>query len=102
MEQMSSYLSFSRKFTFEYFRDFSEKIQVSLKYRNNNAYFTGTPIHIYDNFWLIFFVIRNVSAKLCREVRTHFISNYFLSDSRVIYEIMWKNRVEPERKQMTI
>jgi len=32
----------------------------------------------------------------------HFISNNVFSENRTIYEIMWKNIVEPDRPQMTI
>jgi len=39
----------------------------------------------------------------CRETKnTHFIFNKPLFENRAVYEIMWKNIVEPERPQMTI
>jgi len=45
---------------------------------------------------------RNVSERSCRKTQnTHFKFNFFFSKSS-IYEIMWKNMVEPERLQMTI
>jgi len=46
--------------------------------------------------------MRNISDKSCREnQRTHFIfSNFF--ESLVVYEIMWKNTVQPDRSQMTV
>jgi len=49
--------------------------------------------------------IGNVSEKLCIENQnTHFNFNNFLFPFiyRAIYEIMWKNPVEPGRPQMTI
>ena len=46
---------------------------------------------------------RNVSDKRCREnPNTHFVfSNLFSFEYRTVYEIMWKNMVEPVRSQMT-
>ena len=47
--------------------------------------------------------MRNVSDKSCRENQnTHFTFNNFFSDNRNIYDIMWKNKVQPGRPQMTI
>ena len=47
--------------------------------------------------------IRSISDEGCRENQnTHFMFNNFFSENRVVYEIMWKNAVEPERPQMTI
>ena len=46
--------------------------------------------------------MRNVSDKICTEnLNTYFMFNYVLL-SRAIYEIMWKNRIEPDRPQMKI
>jgi len=47
--------------------------------------------------------MRNVSDKSCTENQnTHFVfSNYFF-DKRDIYEIMWKNFLQPDRPRMTI
>jgi hypothetical protein len=45
--------------------------------------------------------IRNVSDKSCREKNAHFIFNIF-SEYRAVYEIKWKNIIEPDRPQMTI
>jgi len=46
--------------------------------------------------------MRNVPDKSCRENENiHFmLSNFFRN--RAVYEIMWKNTVEPDRLQMTI
>jgi len=39
----------------------------------------------------------------CRENQnTHFIFNTVFSESRAVYEAMWKNMVEPDWPQMTI
>jgi hypothetical protein len=47
--------------------------------------------------------MRNVPDKICRENKktTFMFSNHF-SEIRDVYEIMWKNAVEPDRPQMTI
>jgi len=41
--------------------------------------------------------MRNVSDKSCTENR----NNFFFPKNHVIYEIMWKITVEPDRPQMT-
>jgi hypothetical protein len=48
--------------------------------------------------------MRNVLNKICRENQnTHFVfSNFFISENHAVYEIMWKNIVEPGRPQMAI
>ena len=48
-------------------------------------------------------VMRNVSHKSCRENQnTHFVSsNFFFPENCAVYEIMWKNNVQPDRPQMT-
>ena len=47
--------------------------------------------------------MRNFWDKGCREQQnTYFMFNNFCSENRALYEIMWKNMVEPDRPQMTI
>jgi hypothetical protein len=47
--------------------------------------------------------MRNVSDKSCRETQnTHFIFSNFFPENPAVYEIMWKNVVQPERLQMTV
>ena len=43
--------------------------------------------------------MRNVLDKSCRENQnTHFVfNNFFPPENRAVYEIMWKNMVEPDR-----
>jgi hypothetical protein len=50
------------------FRECVQKIQISLKSDENNGYFTWRRLYIYDKIsrW-IFFTMRNVSDKRCRE-----------------------------------
>jgi len=46
---------------------------------------------------------RNGSDKICGEDQnTYFISNKFLFENHAVYEITWKNIIEPGRTQMTI
>ena len=46
--------------------------------------------------------MRNVSDKSCSENQnTRFIFHNFFSENRAVYEIMWKNVVEPDRPKTT-
>ena len=45
--------------------------------------------------------MRNVSDKVVEKFKTHFMFNIYILNC-VVYEIMWKNIVEPDRLQMTI
>jgi hypothetical protein len=41
--------------------------------------------------------------KSCSEIQnTHFMFNKFFPESRAVYTVMWKNKVEPNKPQMTI
>jgi hypothetical protein len=47
--------------------------------------------------------MRNVSDKICTENQnTHFMFNNFFPENLAVYEIMWKNTLEPDSPQMTI
>jgi len=47
--------------------------------------------------------MRNVSGKSCRENQnTHFMFNNVFFENRTVYEIKWKNIIEPNRPQMTV
>ena len=47
--------------------------------------------------------MRNVSDQSCRgRQNTQFIFKNFFSENHAIYQIMWKNTVQPDRPQMTI
>ena len=48
--------------------------------------------------------MRNVLDERCKENQnTHFMfNNFFPPENRAVYEIMWKNTVQPDRSQMTI
>jgi hypothetical protein len=47
--------------------------------------------------------MRNISDKSCRENQnTQFTFSNSLSENCAMYEVMWKNMVEPDRPEMTI
>jgi len=47
--------------------------------------------------------MRNVSGKSCRENQnTYFIFSDIFSEKCAVFEIMWKDMVEPDLPQMTI
>jgi hypothetical protein len=41
-------------------------------------------------------------TEVVMQSNTHFEFNYFFSENRAVYEMMWKNIVETDRPQMTI
>jgi hypothetical protein len=50
----------------------------------------------------IFPSVRYISEKYSRENQnTHFMLDKFFSKNLAVYEIMWKNMVEPDSPQMT-
>jgi hypothetical protein len=47
--------------------------------------------------------MRNVSNKVVEKIKTHILfSVFFFFENCAVYDITWKNMVEPDRKQMTI
>jgi len=72
-----------------------EKIKVWLKSNKNNGYFTRrhTFLIISRSFLLR---MRSASEKSYRKYQDkHFMFDKFFLENRVLYEIMWKNIVEP-------
>jgi len=41
-------------------------------------------------------------AEVAEKIKTHFVFSNFFFRNRAVYEIMWKDTVEPDRPQMTI
>jgi hypothetical protein len=79
-----------------------EKIQVSLNSNKNKGYFTRRPIYILIISLSFLLRMRNVASTSCREnENTHFMLRNFFLENHAVYEIIWKNTVEPERPQMT-
>jgi hypothetical protein len=47
--------------------------------------------------------IRHISSRICREGQnTHSVFNNFFFENRAVFEITWKNLVEPDRPQMKL
>jgi hypothetical protein len=68
-----------------------------------NRYLTSAPIYVYDNVSLNSSYDEKYFRQNCRENQNiHFIFNIFFFDSRAVYELTWKNNVEPDRPQMAI
>jgi hypothetical protein len=103
MEQLSSrWMDFHEIWYLNIFRKFVEEVQISLKSDENNVYFTWRPLYIYKlSPWILLKMI-NVSDKSYREDQNTSYFQLRFSESRAVYEVMWKNMVEPDRPQMTI
>jgi len=43
-----------------------------------------------------------INTKVLEKIKTHVRLINFFPENRDVYEIMWKNVVEPDRPQMTI
>jgi hypothetical protein len=86
------------------FRKPVEKIQVSLKHGKNNGYSTWRPIYIFHHISLNFSKNEKYfRQKLYRKSKhTHFKCNNCFFENRAVYDIMWKNILEPDRPQVTI
>jgi len=41
-------------------------------------------------------------TNVVEKIKTHFVSNFYFSENRAVYEIMWKNMVERGRPEMAI
>ena len=105
MEQLVSHLAdFYETCYLSLFQKSVKKIWFSLKPDKNNRYFTWRCFHIYEIFHWILLRMSNVLDKSCREnqnIRFVF-SNFFFSENCIVYEIMSKNMMEPDRPQLAI
>jgi len=103
MEQLSSlWTDFHEIWYLNIFRNYVEKIQVSLKSDKNNEYFKFTPMYIYDNIslnssWNDKCFRHNLYMK---SKHTFYIPQHF-PENRAFCEVMWKTVAEPDRPQMT-
>ena len=99
MENLSSHWSVFHEILYSsMFRKSVEEMQVSLKSDKNNGYFISSTSMIRRSILLR---MRNILDKSCRESENTFCS-VTASENCAVYEIMWKNMVEPDRPQMTI
>jgi hypothetical protein len=46
--------------------------------------------------------MRNVADKEVDDIKTHILCSKAFSKNNIVYEITWKNMVEPDKPQMTI
>ena len=46
--------------------------------------------------------MRNLPKQIVEKIKTYFVFNNFFPENRAVYEVMWKNMVQPDRSQMTV
>ena len=86
-----------------FFSKSRQESSILLKYDTTIGHFTLRPIYIFNITHSVLLRKRSVSDQPCTETQnTHFMFNIFFPGNRVIYEIMWKNMVQPNMPQMTI
>ena len=58
----------------------------------------GLYLFLMTTFRSVLFRTRNVAYKSCRENQnTHFMLKTFFFENRAVYEVMWKNVVQPDK-----
>ena len=108
-----TWLPTGRFFIQPYIWAFFEYLSRKFKFHENLTRITGTLHKDLGAFMISRWILvrtRNISEKSCRENQnTRFtFSNFFLFfvvfflENRVVYEVMWKNIVEPNKFRMTI
>jgi len=87
---------------FEYFRKSVEKISSFVKiWLEWPVLCKKISVHFFNHIRLVIFRMRNILDTSCKEKQnTHFM--YFFSENCDVYEVMWKDIVEPDRPEMTI
>ena len=82
---------FSRNFIFDYFSEFFEKIQVSLKSdKNNGLLYMKTCVNLWYYIAEFFFGREMFQNKFVEKIKSHFMFNNFLSKSSTVFYMMWK------------
>jgi len=95
MEQLGSHRTdFHEIWNLKISRKSAHTVQVSLQSDKNKGYFTGRIKYTLIISRSIIHKIRNVSANSCRENQNFLCSLFF---NRVVFYIMWKNIVQPDR-----
>ena len=82
----------------------SIKLKFDENLTRNNGHFTGHTCIFMITCRSVLLRMRNVSERVVEKIKTHSVLNkvfFFLSENGTVYEIMWKNVVEPGRSQMT-
>ena len=83
-------------------RKSAEKIKVSLK-RTRIRVILSEGKHTFVIISRSFLLrMRNVSDNSCRENQNTHLCSITFFENRTVYEITWKNNVEPDRPRMTI
>jgi len=59
-------------------------------------------IFIYDHISVNFSEIELFQTTFVEEIKTHFVFSNLFSENPAVYEIMWKNFVEPDRPQTIV
>jgi hypothetical protein len=85
----------------EYLFKSIEKIEVWLKSDNNNGYFTWRSTYIYDISLNSSYNENFFRQNLYRKAKDILCWITFFPENHSVYEIMWKNIVEPNMPQMT-
>jgi len=71
-----------------------------------NIKFIWRPLYIYDTLLIFFFIFLEwemFQTKIVEKMKTHImLSNFFFFKNDAIYEIMWRNIVQPDRPHMTL
>jgi len=62
-----------------------------------------TSIHFFIISRSVLLRVRNVQTNVLEKIKTHVLcSTFFFSENHAVYEIMWKNAVQPARRRMTV
>jgi hypothetical protein len=105
MEQLGSHLTDIRDIWYlSIFWKSAEKMQGSL-ISDNNGYYTWRPLCILIISRSVVVKMRNVPNKSCGENQnTHFIFSNSPPppESHAVFDMIWKNTVDPDRPRMTI
>jgi hypothetical protein len=102
MEQQGSHLTDFHEIWLSIVRKYVEKLKASLTSDKINGYFTWRPVCVYDISLNFSWNEKWSRQKVVEEIKTHFMFSNFFPDNRAVYEIMWKNVVEPDRPQVTM
>jgi hypothetical protein len=88
---------------FDYFSKICWEVEVSLKSEKNNWYFISRSICVYDDTSLNFSLDeKSIRQKLYRKSKYIFYIQKVLLENYVVYEIVWKNIVLPDKAKMII
>ena len=61
-----------------------------------------TDVHLWSSLFQFFLEWEMFQANVMEKLKTHILCSNIFFENRAVYEIMWKNTVEPDRPQMAI